>query len=93
MAADGVVLAHQPCHALAVHGAAEAPQLGVDPQCAVGLLVFGVNLADLLDQDVLVLLARGTGLGASLPAVVARSGDTKYPAQPLHAESPGVGGR
>lgn len=86
------MLAHQPRHALAVHGVSVTTKFGMDPQRAVGLLVLGVDFPDLLDQGVLVVLARGTGRGAGLPTVVARARDSQHPAQPLHAEGPGVDG-
>lgn len=48
--ADDAVLAHQCCDPPAADRVADAAQFRVDPQCAVGVAVFGVDLADLLER-------------------------------------------
>lgn len=86
------VPSHQPLDALAVDGAPEAAQFGMDAPDTIGSLVLGVDLTDLHEQGVVGGLPLLAGLRTGDPPVVARARDPKDPAYPLDAEGLGMGG-
>ncbi|GGT68033.1 hypothetical protein GCM10010207_78510 [Streptomyces atratus] len=74
-----MVLAHQPGSPLAVDRVSEAAQFGMHPRSAVVPAVFGVDLADLFHQGILVGLTGGPRIGAGDPPGSSRSGTLPVP--------------